>query len=357
MVAIHVSIPERPNLSHGPCRLWPIFIGVVDMIIVRSPLRISLGGGGTDLPSYYQDHGGFLVAAAIDKYVYITLHQTFTEELIIKYSKLERVASIDAIEHPIVREALKRVAMTSLHLEITSMADIPAGTGLGSSGSFTTALLKALHTLKKNIIHPRELAEQACHIELNVLQEPIGKQDQYIAAYGGITCFRFMPNGDIEAWPLKIDQEILYNLEDNLLLFFTGTSRSASAILKEQDVKSKEKDQAMIMNLHFIKELGLKSQEALEKGDLHEFANLMNVHWEHKKRRSGKMSNDKIDGWYKLALKNGALGGKIVGAGGGGFLMFYAEDKIKLRQAMREARLQEVHFRFDFIGTQVVAQS
>ncbi|MDR3476833.1 MAG: galactokinase [Gammaproteobacteria bacterium] len=327
------------------------------MIIARSPLRISLGGGGTDLPSYYRDHSGFLIAAAIDKYVYITLHQTFVKELIIKYSKLERVESIDQVEHPIIREALKHLGVGAPHLEITSMADIPAGTGLGSSGSFTTALLKGLHTLKKNLIHPRELAEEACHIELNLLNEPIGKQDQYIAAYGGITCFRFLPNGQVEAWPLNIDQETLYNLEDNLLLFFTGYSRSASAILQEQDKKSKDKDSDMISNLHFIKELGFQSKEALEKGDLHQFAELMNIHWEHKKKRSGNMSNDHIDDWYELARKNGALGGKMIGAGGGGFLMFYADDKVKLRHTMREAGLHEVRFRFDFAGTQVIAQS
>jgi len=327
------------------------------MIIVRSPLRISLGGGGTDLPSYYRDHSGFLIAAAIDKYVYITLHQTFVDELIIKYAKLERVNDIKDIEHPIIREAMQHLKVAAPHLEITSMADIPSGTGLGSSGSFTTGLLKALHTLKKNLIHPKELAEEACHIELNLLQEPIGKQDQYIAAYGGITCFRFLPNEEVEAWPLKIDQETLYNLEDNLLLFFTGYSRSASNILKEQDIKSKEKDRDMIGNLHFIKELGLKSKDALETGNLHEFADLMNVHWEHKKRRSGNMSNNHIDDWYDLARKNGALGGKMIGAGGGGFLMFYADDKVKLRHTMREAGLQEVRFRFDFAGTQVIAQS
>lgn len=327
------------------------------MIIVRSPLRISLGGGGTDLPSYYRDHGGFLIAAAIDKYVYITLHQTFVQELIVKYSKLERVTSIHDIEHPIIREALKHIEIESPHLEITSMADIPSGTGLGSSGSFTTALLKALHTFKKNLIHPNTLAEEACHIELNLLKEPIGKQDQYIAAFGGITCFRFLPNEQVEAWPLKIDQETLFNLEDNLLLFFTGYSRSASNILKEQDVKSKQKDQDMIDNLHFTKDLGLKSKDALEKGDLHEFADLMNVHWEHKKQRSNNMSNNHIDDLYTLARKNGALGGKMIGAGGGGFLMFYAEDKMKLRHTMRQAGLQEVRFRFDFSGTQVIAQS
>lgn len=327
------------------------------MIIVRSPLRISLGGGGTDLPSYYRDHSGFLIAAAIDKYVYITLHQTFVDELIVKYSKLERVKSISELEHPIIRESLTHVGISGSYLEITSMADIPAGTGLGSSGSFTTALLKALHTLKKNLIHPRELAEQACHIELELLREPIGKQDQYIAAYGGVTCFRFLPNNQVEAWPLKIDQETLYNLEDNLLLFFTGYSRSASNILKEQDVKSKEKNSEMIANLHFIKDLGLRSQDALETGKLDVFAELMNEHWEYKKKRSAKMSNDRIDDWYALARKNGALGGKMIGAGGGGFLMFYADDKAKLRHTMREAGLQEVRFRFDFMGTQIVAQS
>ncbi|OGT38018.1 MAG: galactokinase [Gammaproteobacteria bacterium RIFCSPHIGHO2_12_FULL_37_14] len=327
------------------------------MIIVRSPLRISLGGGGTDLPSYYRDHSGFLIAAAIDKYVYITLHQTFIKELIVKYSKLERVDSIHKVEHPIIRESLKHVKIEAPHLEITSMADIPSGTGLGSSGSFTTALLKALHTLKKNLIHPRELAEEACHIELNLLNEPIGKQDQYIAAYGGITCFNFLPNDQVDAWPLKIDQETLFNLEDNLLLFFTGYSRSASEILKEQDSKSKEKNQDMIANLHFVKELGFKSKDALENGDLHQFADLMNVHWEHKKQRSGQMSNNTIDEWYAIARNHGALGGKMIGAGGGGFLMFYADDKAELRHAMRQAGLQEVRFRFDFSGTQVIAQS
>lgn len=327
------------------------------MIITRSPLRISLGGGGTDLPSYYTEHGGFLIAGAIDKYVYITLHQTFVEELIVKYSKLERVKNIDDVQHPIIRESLKHINVGAPHLEITSMADIPSGTGLGSSSSFTTALLKALHALKKNLVHPQELAEQACHIEIERLREPIGKQDQYIAAYGGLTCFRFQPNGQVEAWPLKIATDTLYSLEDNLLLFFTGYSRSASSILKEQDVKSKEKDQSMIDNLHFVKELGLQSKDALESGDLIKFAELMDVHWEHKKKRSANMSNPEINEWYDLARKNGAIGGKMIGAGGGGFLMFYAEDKMHLRKAMREAGLHEVRFRFDFEGTKIIAQS
>jgi D-glycero-alpha-D-manno-heptose-7-phosphate kinase len=326
------------------------------MIITRSPLRISLGGGGTDLPSYYREHTGFLLAAAIDKYVYINVHRRFVEGFLLKYSSLEEAATIDDIKHPIIREALKLVGIRERNLEITSMADIPAGTGLGSSGSFTTALLKALHALKKNLIEPAELAEQACCIELEKLGEPIGKQDQYIAAYGGITSFRFLPDGRVEAAPLAISEETLFNLEDNLLLFFTGYARSASAILKEQDDKSKEADSVMVENLHFTKELGKQSQKALEAGELEEFARLMDRHWQHKKERSKGMSNADIDAWHDYAMANGALGGKVIGAGGGGFLMFYAGDKIRLRHAMREKGLSEVRFRFDFEGTRVLNQ-
>src|ERR1039458_6577111 len=236
------------------------------MIIARSPLRVTLGGGGTDLPSYYEKFGGFLIAAAIDKYVYITVHDTFVPDLIVKYSELERVPDATKLKHPILREAFALVGMDGHALELTSMADIPAGTGLGSSGSFTTALLKALHAHKKNLVHPAELAEQACDIELNRLHEPIGKQDQYIAAFGGLTCFKFLRGGKVEAWPLKASEETRDNLEDNLLLFFTGYSRSASAILKEQDTKSKSDDKSMIENLHFVKDLGLQSKVALETG-------------------------------------------------------------------------------------------
>jgi len=324
------------------------------VIIARSPLRISLGGGGTDLPSYYEQHTGFLIAAAIDKYVYITIHETFVPELIVKYSKLERVADASQLEHPIIREAFAMLGLSGKSLELTSMADIPAGTGLGSSGSFTTGLLKALHAHRKSLVHPDELAEQACEIELGRLKEPIGKQDQYIAAYGGITCFKFLPGGKVQAWPLRISEETRFNLEDNLLLFFTGYSRSASAILKEQDQKSKTSDPAMLENLHFVKDLGLKSQQALESGELNEFARLMDVHWQRKKQRSGNMSNQHINQWYDLAMANGALGGKLIGAGGGGFLMFYAGDRTRLRHTMRQAGLQEVRFRFDFEGTKLV---
>jgi len=324
------------------------------VIIARSPLRVTLGGGGTDLPSYYEKFGGFLIAAAIDKYIYITLHDTFVSDLIVKYSELERVPEAKQLRHPIIREAFDLVGVSGQSLELTSMADLPAGTGLGSSGSFTTSLLKALHAHKRNLVHPAELAAQACEIELGRLKEPIGKQDQYISAYGGITCFKFLKDGSVEAWPLKVSRETRDNLEDNLLLFFTGYSRNASAILIEQDQKSKSNDQEMIENLHFIKDLGLQSQSALESGNLEEFARLMDLHWQRKKQRSGGMSNLKINEWYDLARANGALGGKLIGAGGGGFLMFYAEEKTRLRHAMAKAGLQEVRFRFDFEGTKLV---
>ena len=325
------------------------------MIIIRSPLRVSLGGGGTDLPSYYREHGGFLVAAAIDKYVYIAINTTFTQNIFLKYSKLELVESVAEISHPIIRESMKSFNFVSPHIEIASMADIPAGTGLGSSGSFTTALLKGLHAYQNSPVSPTELAEQACDIEINKLKEPIGKQDQYIAAIGGITAFTFHTDGRVEYRPCKIAEETLFNLEDNLLLFFTGHSRSASAILKDQNEKSKQQDRAMLENLHFTKELGFKSLAALEGGDLEEFARLMDVHWQRKKARSSGMSNAQINDWYDHAMANGALGGKLIGAGGGGFLMFYAGNKQKLRHAMREKGLQEIRFRFDFEGTKVVA--
>jgi len=327
------------------------------MIITRSPLRISLGGGGTDLPSYYRTHEGFLIAAAIDKYVYITLHDTFQKEIIIKYSNTERVSHPDEIKHPIIREALKMLDIRSENFELASLADIPAGTGLGSSSSFTCALLKALHVYNKSFVKPDDLAEEACHIEIDILHEPIGKQDQYISAYGGINCFTFCKDNRVKTENLNISNETLYDLEDHLLLFFTGYSRFASDVLKEQDDKSKVNDPVIIDNLNFIKELGYKSKLAFERGDLDEFAHLMNVHWEQKKQRSNTISNNRINTWYDLGIKNGALGGKLIGAGGGGFLMFYAENNKKLRKTMAREGLQEIRFRFDFDGSKVVTTS
>jgi len=327
------------------------------VIITRSPLRISLGGGGTDLPSYYREHSGFVISGAINRYVYITVTEAFRPKIILKYSKLEDVDRVDDIQHPIIREALKLTGVTGPYLEIVSLSDIPAGTGLGSSGSFTTALLCALHTLKRDFMPPQALAEEACHIELDLLKEPIGKQDQYIAAFGGITCFQFQPDGKVIAEPLKMPAEALANLEDNLLLFFTGNSRSASDILRDQDTRTKDNSSEMLDNLHFTKQLGLQSRDALLAGDLRKFAELMHVHWEHKKKRSPNISSGQVNHLYEMARGNGALGGKLIGAGGGGFLMFYTEEKTRLRHAMRNAGLREVRTQFDFAGTTVVAHS
>jgi D-glycero-alpha-D-manno-heptose-7-phosphate kinase len=324
------------------------------MIIARSPLRITLGGGGTDVPSYYRENAGFLIAAAIDKYVYVTVMRPFTPGIFLKYSKLENTDRVENIQHPIIREAIRMMGYETPQIEITTLADIPAGTGLGSSGSFTTALLKALHTHEHKLLLPGEIAKLACEIEIDRLGEPIGKQDQYIAAFGGITRFYFNPDDSVTAAPLKISDETFYDLEDNLMLFFTGISRSAGSILKHQVESTEKRNDDMIRNLNYTKELGFRSMKALESGDTHLFGELLHEHWEHKKKRTGGMSAGRIDEWYDLGKNNGALGGKIVGAGGGGFLMFYAEDRTKLRQTMAKAGLEEVRFRFDFEGTKVV---
>lgn len=327
------------------------------MIIARSPLRVSLGGGGTDLPSYYREHEGFLLAAAIDKYVFVTVMRPFTPGVFLKYSNLEHVNQISEIKHPIIREVLAMGELEVPQVEITTLADIPSGTGLGSSGSFTTALIKAVYAHRRKLILPQDLAELACHVEIDRLQEPIGKQDQYIAAYGGLTCFTFHKDDRVTAEPLKISRETMYDLEDHLLLFFTGFSRSAGGILKDQKVRTQKNDNEMLKNLHYVKELGVRSRDALEAGDCKKFGQIMHEHWEHKKSRSSGMSNSKIDEWYELGIKNGAVGGKLVGAGGGGFLMFMAHDRNKLRQAMTDAGLEEVRFKFDFEGTKVVMSS
>jgi D-glycero-alpha-D-manno-heptose-7-phosphate kinase len=317
-------------------------------------LRISLGGGGTDLPSYYRHHGGFVLSAAITQYVHVTLHRTPLKEMLIRYSQIERVPRATDIKHPIIREALRLTGIEGPNIEITSMADIPAGTGLGSSGSFTTCLLKVLHRFKHHFIHPRELAEMACHIEIDLLNEPVGKQDQYIAAFGGVTAFEFREDGRVDARPLDVSEETLDLLEDNLVMVSTGFYRAASQVLKEQDDRSRQNDQKMLDNLHHVKELGHRSLNALEAGNLAMFGRIMDEHWQHKKQRSRLMSNPEIDGWYDLAMANGAIGGKLIGAGGGGFLLFYTEEKARLRTALRAAGLMEIKLSFDYEGTKIL---
>ena len=325
------------------------------MIITRTPLRISLGGGGTDLPSYYERFGGSLVSAAITKYIYIAINRTFTDDYFLKYSALERVATPDEIDHPIIRQAMLLHPIGPA-IELVSLADIPSGTGLGSSGAFTVGLLRAIYAFQRSHVTAGALAEEACHIEIDLLHRPVGKQDQYIAAYGGLTCFDFEPGGRVHVSPLMISTETLHDLESNLVMFFTGYSRGADQVLADQQKRSEDGDEEMLDNLRYIKGIGRQVKKALESGDTARFAGLMNDHWEQKKHRSPGMANGDIDRWYDTALKNGAAGGKLVGAGAGGFLMFYAHDVDRLRKAMVAEGLSEIRFNFDHDGSTVVVR-
>jgi D-glycero-alpha-D-manno-heptose-7-phosphate kinase len=325
------------------------------MIITRTPLRISIGGGGTDLPSYYQQFGGFVIAAAINKHIYVGINETFSGGYFLKYSSLENAATIDEIRHSLIREVL-RLHDVPAPIEIVSMADIPAGTGLGSSGAFTVGLLRAVHAMKRKYVDPTVVAEEACKIEIETLQQAVGKQDQYIAAYGGLACFEFLQNGEVRVNPLNISNGTLYDLEEHLVMFFTGYSRNASVVLDDQKVRSEMGDPAMLDNLHFIKQLGQCIKLALEQGDTRRFGELMHEHWLHKKKRSPGTSNDGINRWYEVGRENGAIGGKLVGAGGGGFLLFYAEDRDLLRRAMQREGLREVRFAFDHEGSKLLAR-
>ena len=324
------------------------------MILTRSPLRISLGGGGTDLPSYSAINGGFVISAAINKYVYVAVNRPFAPGISLKYSSTENVNRVEEISHPIIREVLNLFNLRTPQIEISTVADIPSGTGLGSSGSFTTGLIKALYTHYKFPIHANRIAEIACEIELEKLKEPIGKQDQYIAAHGGIASMSFRENGNVDVEPLRLSPSTIFDLEHNLLLFYTRKVRSASSLLLDQHTKSLKKDTKMKDNLDQIKEIGIQIGRALEDNKPKLFGSLMNEHWNLKRVRTEGMTNDDIDNWYAIARSNGGLGGKLVGAGGGGFLMFYAEDAQSLRKAMSRIGLEELRFKFDFEGTKVV---
>jgi D-glycero-alpha-D-manno-heptose-7-phosphate kinase len=325
------------------------------VLITRTPLRISLGGGGTDLPSYYLEHGGVVVSAAIDKYIFIAINRTFTNDYFIKYSELERTASVAEIRHPLVREALQ-LHEVGPGLELVSLADIPAGTGLGSSGAFTVGLLRALYAFKREHVSANALAEQACHIEIDRLGRSVGKQDQYIAAFGGVTCFEFCADGRVQVSPLLISQDTLHDLEEHLLLFFTGYARDADVMLADQRRRTEAGDTTMIDNLAGIADIGRRIKAALELGDTRGFAALMHEHWQLKRDRTAGMTSSDTDRWYDLAMANGALGGKLVGAGAGGFLMFYAPEPARLRAALAGERLAEVRFHFDFDGSTMVAR-
>lgn len=325
------------------------------MIITRVPLRITLGGGGTDLPSYFEHFGGFVLSAAISKYIFIAINRTFTPDYVIKYSALERVERPGDIDHPIIREVLTAHDIGP-SIEIVSLADIPSGTGLGSSGAFTVGLLHAVYAFRRDHVSAADLADEACAIEIDRLGRPVGKQDQYAAAFGGITCLEFPPGGQVAVSPLAISADTMYDLQEHLLMFFTGYSRDAERVLVEQRTRSEGGDQQMIDNLHYVKELGLRCKGALEQGDTGAFAAIMHEHWEHKKKRSALMSNRSIDRGYELGREAGAMGGKLVGAGAGGFLLFYTRDPRSLRQAMKAEGFSEVRFTFEHDGSTVIAR-
>ncbi len=321
------------------------------MIITRTPLRISIGGGGTDLPSYYRNFGGFVISAAIDKYIYITINRSFFPGYFLKYSEMEHALAVESIKHRLIREVLTVFPVPG-PLEIVSIADVPAGTGLGSSGAFTVGLVHGLLAHKRAHVDAGMLASSAVQIELERLGEPIGKQDQYIAAYGGILVQEYNDDESVTVYPLAMSDESLRELRDSLMLFFVGTTRSASSILQDQKTRSEENDQAMIDSLHFAKQLGREIGKVLCAGDIPSFGRLMHQHWLRKRKRSKGMSNDRIDELYEVGCREGgAAGGKLVGAGGSGFLLFQTQDRARLRRVMSQAGLREVDFCFDFDGS------
>jgi D-glycero-alpha-D-manno-heptose-7-phosphate kinase len=325
------------------------------MIVTRTPFRVTLGGGGTDLPSFYREHGGFVLAVAIDKFMYLSVNTPILDDLIrVRYNKAETVRSVEEIEHTLARAALEHFGIQN-GIEVVSIADIPAGTGVGSSSCYLVGLMNALHALTQRPVTPQQLAEEACHIELDLLQKPIGKQDQYMAAYGGLTMLEIAKDGKVEAEYLSLPIDVVEELENNLLLFYTGSVRDATAILREQDNATKRKDTPVVSSLTEIKDIGREIASAIAAGNLHYFGELMDIHWQVKKRLSKEITNPVIDAWYELAKRNGAIGGKISGAGGGGFLMLYCErGRAGVREALRRAGLRELNFRFEFEGSKVV---
>lgn len=325
------------------------------MIITRTPLRISLGGGGTDLPAYYRARGGFLVAAAITKHIYVAVHENFEPAVFLKYSAIERVAEAAQVKHPLIREALLHSGL-STGIEVSSMADIPAGTGLGSSGSFAVGLVKALLAYEHRFASSAEIAEIACHLEIDRLDEPVGKQDQYIAALGGVTAIEFHTDDTVSARAVAMPSDTRQLLQENLLLFYTGVRRSASDELRALSEGMELSEAEVTKNLDEVKRSGYRSVDALEHGDLAVFAELLNEQWELKYSRSPSSLHRTVDDWIRLGIKAGALGGKLVGAGGGGFLLFYAERKTELRAVMSELGLTEVTFGIDYQGTTVIVQ-
>ncbi len=327
------------------------------MIMTRTPLRISIGGGGTDLPSYYREFGGFVISAAINKYVYITVNRSFLPGYFLKYSETEHVERLGDVRHPVLREALTMHAM-ECPLEVVSVADVPAGTGLGSSGTFTVGLMHALYAHRRQSASAEQLARDAIEIEMERLGEPSGKQDQYVAAYGGLLCQEYAPDDSVRLRQLAVGDDALKELRDSLMLFFLGRTRSAAQLLQDQKTRCENNDAGMLESLHFTKSLGREIEQVLESGRIYDFGPLLHEHWLSKRRRSAGMSDSAMDDVYCAARKHGcALGGKLVGAGGSGFFLFQTRDRKRLRDVMTGLGLSEMDFSFDFDGSVVLLRN
>ncbi len=325
------------------------------MIITRTPFRITLGGGGTDLPSYYSKYGGFIFAAGINKYMFINVNRPIVDDLVrVKYTKSEIVDHTDQLQHNIAKEALKMMKIEKA-IEIISIADVPAGTGLGSSSCYAVGLLNALHTMKREYITLHKIAAKACRLEIEILKKPIGNQDQYMAAFGGLTVLNIDKDGTVHVKKANVSNATIDDLNRNMLMFYTGTSRSADEILSEQSKGANEQKKNVVDSMHNIKELGYKILDAVESGNITDIGLMFDQHWRYKRRISTKMTNPHFDGIYEIAKENGALGGKISGAGGGGFFLFYVEENQgKFREKMKKLGLREMRYRFDFEGTKIL---
>lgn len=320
------------------------------MKISRTPLRISLGGGGTDIPAFSDNYGGLLVAGAINKYIYVSVHDNFEKEIFLKYSNIERVSKVSSIKHPLIRAVLRELEIVE-GIEISSLADIPAGTGLGSSGTFTVGLLKALNSHLHRYASNEDIAREACRIEIELLKNPVGKQDQFIAAFGGLTIFEFRTDGTVGASSVRMDRSSIRHFQEHLLLFYTGISRSASGELSALGGKTSVMKDDVIKNLEQVKIAGHRAIELLEMARFEKYAEELTRQWQLKLERSPSPVNRKVDEWIRAGIASGALGGKLIGAGGGGFLLFYSEEKGRLRDTMQKIGLREVDFEFDFVGT------
>ena len=326
------------------------------MIVSRAPVRFSLGGGGTDLPSYSREHGGYVVAAAVDKFVFLCVARRFQDTIRVAYSESETVTSVDQLRHRIFREALKMTGLLK-GLELHSLADVPGSTGLGSSSSFTVALLNGLHAFKREFVPAEQLAREACELEIEKLGEPIGKQDQYISAYGGVSAMTFNPDGSVHVERLALRDEVIDELESNLVIYYSGVERSASAVLKEQAKTIVSNKDDAVQRMHRIKALGHDTKKILLSGQIDAYGEMLHEHWTNKRKLAANMADGSIDEHYEAARKAGAIGGKLMGAGGGGFFMFYvrAPERRRVHDVLAARGLQPMRFRFDFDGARIMA--